>query len=263
MNKLKDLVNVFKTPTITEPIKTKPETIQTIAVPEPAKPIQQEFVKVEPKPKNVLVILDNGHGDNTPGKRSPWSVCKVPPELPFREYKWCRDMVQLLNTQLQEDGYETLVLVPEEWDVTLAERVRRINTACKDAKARGVHPIMISVHNNAAGSGSEWKKAYGWSAWTTKGQNNSDKLATCLFNAAEAILKPLGQKTRKDMSDGDPDYEAGFYIINGAACPAVLTENMFQDCVDEVRFLISDEGMQACVDIHHQGITEFVRQMNW
>jgi N-acetylmuramoyl-L-alanine amidase len=32
---------------------------------------------------------------------------------------------------------------------------------------------------------------------------------------------------RKDTSDGDKDKEADFYIIKGANCPAVLTENLF------------------------------------
>jgi N-acetylmuramoyl-L-alanine amidase len=49
---------------------------------------------------------------------------------------------------------------------------------------------MLSVHVNAAGNGS-WMNATGWSAWTTKGQNNSDKLADCLYDAAEELLKPL------------------------------------------------------------------------
>ena len=36
--------------------------------------------------------------------------------------------------------------------------------------------LYVSIHANAAGTGKEWKKAYGWSVWTTKGKTNSDKL---------------------------------------------------------------------------------------
>jgi N-acetylmuramoyl-L-alanine amidase len=218
---------------------------------------------MEATKKNVLICLDNGHGEETPGKRSPWSACKVPPELPLREYKYCREIVSMLAQVLADDGYPVFVVVPEEWDVTLAERGRRINGMVNDATLKGMHALSISIHNNAAGSGKEWKKAYGWSVWTTRGQNNSDKLAQCLFDAAKEVLTPLDQKTRHDTSDGDDDYEDNFAMCRMPKCPAVLTENMFQDCVDEVRFLLSDEGKDAIVEIHRRGIERFVKLMGW
>ena len=211
----------------------------------------------------TLIILDNGHGEETPGKRSPWSACKVPPELPFREYEYTRRLVNAISDRLVGRGHEVKILVPEEWDVSLAGRVMRINAAVKEAKDHGRHAIMVSVHNNAAGNGKEWRKAYGWSVWTTRGQNNSDRLAECLWQVANEILPPLGMKTRQDRTDGDNDYEAGFYIINGANCPAVLTENMFQDCVDEVKWMLTEEGFDALVEIHVRGIEKFLQEMGW
>lgn len=215
------------------------------------------------KNNKVVICLDNGHGSETPGKRSPWSACKVQPELPFREYAYTRELVQMIKPRLEALGYEVYVVVPEEYDVTLAERCKRINNKVKEAKAAGKHALMISVHNNAAGNGREWKEAYGWSVWTTRGQNNSDKLAQCLYDAAVEILTPLGQKTRKDRSDGDDDYEAGFYIIKGSNCPAVLVENMFQDCIKEVKWMLTEEGKDALAEIHVRGIDAFVNQMGW
>ena len=49
-------------------------------------------------------------------------------------------------------------------------------------------------------------------------------------------------KIRKDMTDGDPDKESGFYILKHTKCPAVLTENLFQDNKEDVGFLLSEEG---------------------
>ena len=218
---------------------------------------------IESGHKNVVVCLDNGHGDNTPGKRSPWSACKVPPELPFREYAYCREIVSRLAKVLHDDGFPVYIVTPEETDITLAERGKRINNIVADAKADGKHTISISIHNNAAGKGNEWKKAYGWSVWTTPGQNNSDKLAQCLYDAATEILTPLGQKTRHDTSDGDDDYEDSFAMCRMPKCPAVLTENMFQDCIDEVEFLLTEEGKNAIVEIHRRGIERFVEMMGW
>ena len=241
------------------------EPVETTPTQEP-EPIKNEPDKKTPTSimkRNVLICLDNGHGEETPGKRSPWSANKVKPELPFREYAYCREIVQELAKVLEEDGYRVFIVVPETTDITLAERGRRINSAVTQARKTGEHALCISVHNNAAGSGKEWKNAYGWSVWTTPGQNNSDILAQCLYDAAINVLKPLGMTTRKDRSDGDDDYEANFAMCRMPNCPAVLTENMFQDCVKEVEFLLSDAGRQAIVEIHRRGIDAFVKRMNW
>ena len=213
--------------------------------------------------KNVIICLDNGHGKETPGKRSPWSANKVPPELPFYEYEYCRDIVSRVADSLHKRGYPVYIVTPEEDDIPLKERGRRINEIVDEAWQNGMRAISISIHNNAAGKGDAWKKAYGWSVWTTRGQNNSDTLAQCLYDAAERILMPLGQKTRKNMSDGDADYEDNFAMCRMPKCPAVLTENMFQDCEDEVRFLLSEEGRQAITDIHVEGIVSFIEKMGW
>lgn len=211
----------------------------------------------------TTIILDNGHGIDTPGKRSPWSACKVKPELEFFEWKYNRELIPLLINALCPEGFEVLQLVSEDNDITLPERVRRINNKVKDNATRGNRTILISLHNNAAGKGDKWTTARGWSAWTTRGQNNSDKLAECLYEAADKILPPLGQKVRKDKSDGDADWESNFYIIKGANCPAVLIEQMFQDNVEDVEWLLTDEGKQTLVEIVKEGVKSFVEKMKW
>ena len=211
----------------------------------------------------TTIILDNGHGIDTPGKRSPWSACKVKPELEFFEWKYNRELIPLLINALCPEGFEVLQLVSEDNDVALSERVRRINNKVKDNASRGKRTVLISLHNNAASKGDKWTTARGWSAWTTRGQNNSDKLADCLYEAADKILPPLGQKVRKDRSDGDDDYEANFYILKGANCPAVLIEQMFQDNIEDVKWLLTDEGKNALVEIVKEGVKSFVEKMKW
>ena len=99
-------------------------------------------------------------------------------------------------------------------------------------------------------------QARGWEAWTSVGQTKADKLATCLYESAERYLP--GMKMRKDMTDGDPDKESGFYILKHTKCPAVLTENLFQDNREDVDFLLSDEGKRTIVDLHVQGIMNYL-----
>ena len=64
-----------------------------------------------------------------------------------------------------------------------------------------------------------------WEVYTTRGQNNSDRLATSI-GMAHAALFP-NQKARTDRSDGDLDKEANFSVLRHANCPAVLMEGEF------------------------------------
>ena len=82
------------------------------------------------KSNKLVVILDNGHGIDTPGKRSP--------DGRFREYRWCRDFVKLLENRLKIKGIETRILVPEESDISLSERVRRVNYIYSENKKKGI-----------------------------------------------------------------------------------------------------------------------------
>lgn len=116
-------------------------------------------------------------------------------------------------------------------------RVQRINKQCAKLKSNGVKAILLSIHVNAASNG-VWRNATGWSAYTTRGVTNSDKLAECLYDAATNVLKD--RKIRTDKSDGDRDYESDFYVIKKSNCPAVLTENFFMDNKDDVEYLLSE-----------------------
>ena len=97
--------------------------------------------------------------------------------------------------------------------------------------------------------------ATGWSCYTCKGQTESDRLADCLYKAAEQILK--NQVIRTDYArDGDADWEENFYILRHSLCPAVLTENFFMDGYD-LGVLQSKAGKQSIVDTHIEGIIEY------
>lgn len=115
--------------------------------------------------------------------------------------------------------------------------------------------LLISIHINAAGNGSKWTNATGWSVYTCKGQTASDHLADCLCQAA--IKNFPGRRIRTDYSDGDHDREENFYILRHSLCPAVLTENFFMDGLD-FEFLQSKACKQAIVDTHIEGIIEYI-----
>ena len=194
----------------------------------------------------MKILLDNGHGIDTPGKRSP--------DGHFREYAYNRYLAFRIREQLLALGLDVQLLVPECEDISLQERCHRVNTICQQLGSDQV--LLISLHVNAAGNGKEWLNARGWCCFTTVGKTEADTLATCLYEAAQAQLP--GQRIRKDTTDGDPDLEKDFYILKHTSCPAVLTENLFMDNRDDVAFLESAEGSQAIVDLHVEGIRHYL-----
>ena len=227
----------------------------------------------------MKILIDNGHGLNTPGKRSPDGT--------FLEASYNREIAKRIFADLTDRGYDAQLLVPEDHDIPLSERVKRVNEICltyehsrtthRHARPHNHHGrsrsaisssspaptgdlmpnvILISIHVNAAGNGSKWLNATGWSVYTCKGQTESDRLADCLCEAA--IKHFPGRRIRTDFYDSDPDWEENFSLLSDTLCPAVLTENFFMDSRSDLEYLQSRAGKQAVVDTHVEGITEYL-----
>ena len=58
------------------------------------------------------------------------------------------------------------------------------------------------------------------------------------------------------MSDGDMDWEEGFYILRKSLCPVVLTENFFMDPRSDLEYLQSRAGKQAVVSEESMNVDE-------
>ena len=198
----------------------------------------------------MKILIDNGHGLNTPGKRSPDGT--------FLEASYNREIANRIVADLIDRGYDAQLIVPEDHDIPLSERAKRVNTVCSVLGKSNV--ILISVHVNAAGNGSKWLNATGWSVYTCKGQTESDRLADCLCEAA--IKHFPGRRIRTDFSDGDPDWEENFSLLSNTLCPAVLTENFFMDSRSDLGYLQSRTGKQAVVDTHVEGIIEYIESLS-
>ena len=194
----------------------------------------------------MKILIDNGHGWETAGKRSP--------DGRLLEWSYNREIARRVVAALQSEHFYASLLVPEDEDISLAERCKRVNRVCSELGRRNV--CLISIHVNAAGRGDKWYNADGWCCYTTPGQTAGDVLANYLCQAALQNLS--GHRMRFDYTDGDADQEAAFYILRHTACASCLTENGFMDCLRSCDFLLSDEGKQAIVDLHVQGIKEYV-----
>ena len=98
----------------------------------------------------MKILIDAGHGIDTPGKRSP--------DGNFREYLWNREIADLVLDDLGIDGYDVGLVVSETNDIPLITRVNRINTVCNQLGTDNV--ILVSIHSNAAGTRGKNHRGY-------------------------------------------------------------------------------------------------------
>ena len=179
----------------------------------------------------MKILIDNGHGRETPGKCSPDGTLK--------EWAWTRAFARRLAGRLRAHGLDCELIVTEDADIPLAERVRRAN-------ASGPDSILISIHNNASSLGRQWGTASGFSAFVAP-------------NASEASRRLAAELTRQAAQRGlagnratPPEgyWTASLAICRDTRCPSVLTENLFMDNRTDLALLLSSEGVDALVDVH-------------
>lgn len=191
----------------------------------------------------MLILLDNGHGQNTPGKCSP--------DGRLREWAYTREIARRVEAGLKALGVGVRRIVPEDADISLAERVRRVNAECQRSGAQNV--VLCSIHCNAAGGDGQWHTARGFSPWIyTKASARSQALAKAFQTEAER----LGLKGNRAVPISKY-WTANFYILKHTQCPAVLTENLFQDNREDVDFLLSEQGKAAVVELHTRTLARY------
>lgn len=199
-----------------------------------------------------VVILGTAHGINVAGKRSP--------DGKFREYKFSREVIQMIKPKLEAMGYIVYIdiiadVVPLPQSSELKKRVQIVNDICK--KHGTANCIYVSIHNDAAGNGREWHNAKGFSVHVSiVGSEKSKKLAKIF--TSNAIRDDLcGNRSIPTCKY----HSSNFYVLNNTICPAVLTENLFQDSKEDVDFLLSDKGKNAIVNLHVNSINEYFRTL--
>ena len=215
---------------------------------------------VEPtKDSNYLWIFDNGHGGiidgvyQTSGKRSPvWDDGSI-----LYEGEFNRAIVNRLMKLCADAGIDTINLVDTQEDVPLSKRTEKANDIARKQRDKDGKPcIYVSVHAN----GFSKESANGWSCYTSEGETKSDKIATILYEKAEAEFE--GEYIRKDThSDGDVDKEANYWVLAKTVMPAILSENFFMTNYDNChKYLMSEEGRDRVAKIHFEMIQQVEKE---
>ena len=196
----------------------------------------------------MRILIDAGHGIDTPGKRSP--------DGSFLEYLWNRQVADLVVARLRSSGMDADLVVTETNDIPLRTRAMRVNRECDRLGASNV--ILVSIHANAAGNGKSWMNATGWECHTSPGKTRSDELAEAFYDSFSRAFPD--KKMRRDFSDGDSDKESSFYILTKTRCPAVLLENFFYDNRSECAWLLQDKTKERIADAIVDGLKSYLKK---
>ena len=196
--------------------------------------------------REMRVLIDCGHGIDTPGKKSP--------DGSFLEYLWNRQVGDLALTGLRARGFDADLVVTETNDISLRARAMRVNKVCDREGTDNV--ILVSIHANAAGNGKSWMNATGWCCYTSPGKTKSDTLAECFYDVFSRVFPD--KKMRRDLSDGDSDQEENFYILTKTKCPAVLLENFFFDNREECAWLLLEDTKKRIANAIVCGVCHYL-----
>lgn len=199
--------------------------------------------------QKITVLIDNGHGD------PPLTGGKCSPDHRLREYHYCREIAQRVSRELSLLGIDTVLLVPEVTDTPLKERVRKANAWAHKLGARNV--VLVSIHNNAAGSDGEWHRASGFSVFVSKNASENSRRLARTFTETATEMGLMGNRSVPK----EKYWVQSLAMTRDTACPAVLTENLFQDNREDVDFLLSEEGKRAIVSLHVKSIIEYIKSM--
>lgn len=208
---------------------------------------QSQNTSTEQKKQNLIILLDNGHGKETPGKCSP--------DKTLLEWAWNREMAKMVCDALLEKGFDARLIVKEEKDISLGERCRRINAIC--SKEGTSKCISVSVHINAAGGDGKWHEASGWSVFVSPNASNKSKiLAKTMYDVALAN----GLKGNRSIPR-EHYWVKNLAMCRDTNCPAVLLENLFMDNKQDCQTLKSEEGKKLICDTIVEGLMKYAKSI--
>lgn len=95
--------------------------------------------------------------------------------------------------------------------------------------------------------------ARGWQVYVSpNASSNSKKLAKLLYQEAKKANLQGNRSVPKEEY-----WVSNLAMCRDTNCPAVLTENLFQDNKEDVEFLLSNK--QTIVDIHYNAIINYLK----
>ena len=180
----------------------------------------------------MRIVIDAGHGPDTPGKRSP--------DESLREYQFNSAVARYVADELLH-GYEDVEILlthDDSRDVSLRERTDRANAWKAD--------VFVSIHANAYGAG-------GW--------NDAKGIETFVYTTRPAAAVKLAEAVHRNLirMTGRPDRgvkTANFHVLRETKMPAILVECGFMTNREEAALLKTDAYRRKCAEAIVAGIAE-------
>lgn len=192
---------------------------------------------------DIIIALDDGHGENTAGKRTPVFPKGHKYEGQYmKENHFNKDVVARLDKHLTNCGFKTLLVAPTDEDTPLKQRTDLANNTIKNKYNRPAD-IYISIHANALNG-----------VWGTHG--GTETLWT------KKADEPLAKIIHKHIMQGTKLRDRGVKNQNLHVCretkmPAVIVECAFMDNLEEAILLMSDEYREECAKEIAQAVCEY------
>lgn len=189
----------------------------------------------------MRVVVDPGHGAPDPGARG-----RIANEADIN-----LDVAIELSKILSSMGI--VAPLTRSGPKRIHRDNRNVDLSSRPAMANRLKAdAFISIHCNGAVS----PEANGFEIYTTPGQNNSDKLATAIFESWKEAFP--AQKKRTDYSDGDPDKEANLKVLRETRCPSCLVELGFITNLQEEKFLLNKLNQEMMALAIAKGIIKYL-----
>ncbi|KMJ58071.1 hypothetical protein AB685_14770 [Bacillus sp. LL01] len=179
-----------------------------------------------------LIVLDAGHGPETPGKRTPDGM---------REYEFNRVVANYAKAELEQ--YEDVAVMfthSDARDVQLKERTDAANKANAD--------MLVSIHANAFGNGGWRNDVAGIETFSWDGHSpNGDRLAALLQAELIAATKRPNRGAKK----------ANFHMLREFNKASALVECGFMTNQTEAALLKTDAYRKTCAVAIATGIAKY------
>ncbi|GIP57563.1 N-acetylmuramoyl-L-alanine amidase [Paenibacillus sp. FSL W8-0186] len=176
------------------------------------------------------VWIDAGHGGKDPGATGNG--------LKEKDITLQLSLAIKRRLESQYEGVKVLLSRSSDADMTLKERTDKANQASAD--------ILISVHCNAGG-GAGGFESYCYTAASAASRSLQD----VLHNAVMTELKPYGVNDRGEKTKN-------LHMVRESKMPAVLTENLFVDVVNDANKLKQQEVIEVIAQGHVRGVAQFL-----
>lgn len=180
------------------------------------------------------VAIDNGHGLNTAGKRTP----PLPGGRVIHEWEFNYPTAKKLKQVLERCGLETIMVSDTQEDTPLATRTSKANNANAD--------IFVSIHYNAFKG--EWGTHGGVETHYYPTSGKGKKLAQLV--QAE-LAKATGLRDRGIWA-------SNFYVLRKTKMPAILCECGFMDNMEEAKLMLDENYQWKVAEAIGRGVCNYL-----